>query len=92
MDPSSRHYSVPPELQDMLLEFTVACLINRPDDLVDYAVEYFTHLRDSSSRPHGFLAKKSSEEINGDVQSESSDEDPDFGTHYRPFRSFICTV
>jgi hypothetical protein len=76
----------------MLLEFTVACLINRPDDLVDYAVEYFTHLRDSSSRPHGFLAKKSSEEINGDVQSESSDEDPDFGTHYRSFRSFICTV
>ena len=78
MDPSSRHYSVPPELQDMLLEFTVACLINRPDDLVDYAVEYFTHLRDSSDR-HGFLAKKSSEEINGDVQSEESDEDPDFG-------------
>ncbi|XP_076369996.1 cAMP-dependent protein kinase type II regulatory subunit-like isoform X1 [Tachypleus tridentatus] len=36
--------SVPPELTNILLEFTVNVLIERPSDIVNYAVNYFTKL------------------------------------------------
>ncbi|CAG0913256.1 unnamed protein product [Notodromas monacha] len=70
---SSRRYSVPPELQDLLLEFTVACLINQPADLVDYAVEYFSRLRDSPDRQS--FVHKGNEYTNGGEESEESDDD-----------------
>ncbi|XP_076328929.1 cAMP-dependent protein kinase type II regulatory subunit-like isoform X3 [Tachypleus tridentatus] len=37
--------SVPPELTDILLEFTVNVLVEKPVDIVNYAVNYFTKLR-----------------------------------------------
>ncbi|XP_013794506.1 cAMP-dependent protein kinase type II regulatory subunit-like isoform X1 [Limulus polyphemus] len=37
--------SVPPELTNILLEFTVNVLVERPVDIVNYAVNYFTKLR-----------------------------------------------
>ncbi|GAB6019471.1 hypothetical protein CHUAL_001049, partial [Chamberlinius hualienensis] len=36
---------IPPELQGLLLEFTVEVLLEKPDDLLDFAVEYFTRIR-----------------------------------------------
>ena len=42
----SAKYEVPPELQDLLLEFTVAVLVEEPRDIVDFAVCYFSRLRD----------------------------------------------
>jgi len=50
---TSRHYEVPPQLEDLLLEFTVNVLVNQPDNLVGYAVEYFTRLNESSSKYSG---------------------------------------
>lgn len=43
-------YDVPPELTNLLLEFTVNVMIERPTDLVDYAVRYFTGLREERLR------------------------------------------
>ncbi|PRD19735.1 UNVERIFIED_CONTAM: cAMP-dependent protein kinase type II regulatory subunit [Trichonephila clavipes] len=37
---------VPRELTSLLLDFTVNVLLEKPADLVDYAVSYFTKLRD----------------------------------------------
>lgn len=37
---------VPRELTSLLLDFTVNVLLEKPGDLVDYAVGYFTKLRD----------------------------------------------
>ena len=45
---TTRHYEVPPQLEDLLLEFTVNVLVNQPDNLVAYAVEYFTRLNESN--------------------------------------------
>lgn len=39
-------YVVPDELRDILLEFTVSYLLEQPSDLMDYAVDFFTKLRD----------------------------------------------
>lgn len=37
---------VPRELTSLLLDFTVNVLLEKPADIVDYAVSYFTKLRD----------------------------------------------
>lgn len=39
--------NVPDELRDVLLEFTISYLLEQPPDVVDYAVEFFTKLRDN---------------------------------------------
>lgn len=41
---------VPPELTNLLLEFTVNVLVEKPDDIVSYAASYFTKLREDRLR------------------------------------------
>ena len=38
-------YEIPSELQQLLLDFTVCCLVERPCSLVDFAADYFAQLR-----------------------------------------------
>ncbi|XP_040573301.1 cAMP-dependent protein kinase type II regulatory subunit isoform X1 [Lepeophtheirus salmonis] len=58
---------IPQELHDILLNFTVHYLIQRPGDVVDYALEYFSRLNRS----------RQSDEIQGHSEDESmiSDEE-----------------
>ena len=46
---TARQYQVPPQLEAMLLEFTVNVLISQPADLAGFAVRYFSRLRRSST-------------------------------------------
>lgn len=39
--------TVPDELRDVLLEFTISYLLEQPVDIIDYAVGFFTQLRES---------------------------------------------
>ena len=45
-------FSVPHGLHEMLQEFVVQCLIEKPDDIAAFAVEHFTRIRDNVSK-HG---------------------------------------
>lgn len=38
---------VPDELREVLLEFTISYLLEQPGDVVGYAADYFTRLRDA---------------------------------------------
>lgn len=38
---------VPDNLRDILLEFTISYLLEQPEDIIDYAVDFFTRLRDN---------------------------------------------
>lgn len=38
---------VPDSLRDVLLEFSIAYLLEQPGDVVDYAVEFFSKLQES---------------------------------------------
>lgn len=42
---TANRYEIPGQLQQLLLDFTVSCLVERPADLVDFAADYFTQLR-----------------------------------------------
>lgn len=42
---SSRRIQVPDELKEVLLQFSIAFLVEQPPDVIDYAVEYFTKLQ-----------------------------------------------
>jgi len=56
---TSRHYEVPPQLEDLLLEFTVNVLVNQPENLATYAADYFTRLSQTSNK-YGGVDKRSS--------------------------------
>ncbi|KAK8728694.1 hypothetical protein OTU49_009097, partial [Cherax quadricarinatus] len=43
-------YEVPPGLQELLIEFTVAVLVERPPDLLAYASEYFHRMHEDRSK------------------------------------------
>lgn len=38
---------VPDDLREVLLEFTISYLLEQPGDVVTYAADYFTRLRDN---------------------------------------------
>lgn len=59
MPRQSRHI-VPKELQEVLMDFTVQYLVEKPEVLVDFAVLYFTRLQ-ARERP-----------LQDDVQSDES--------------------
>ena len=42
---SSSRYEIPGQLQQLLLDFTVSCLVERPADLVEFAADYFAQMR-----------------------------------------------
>lgn len=46
MNRSNSRLEVPQELTNLLLDFTVSVLINKPGDLVDYAANYFNRMKD----------------------------------------------
>lgn len=50
-DAASR-YEIPGQLQQLLLDFTVSCLVERPADLVDFAADYFAQLRQRRQEQH----------------------------------------
>lgn len=41
---------VPPELTNLLLEFTVNVLVEKPDDIVAFAANYFAKLREERQK------------------------------------------
>lgn len=47
MSRQSDKITVPENLRDILLEFTINYLLEQPGDIVDFGIEYFTKLRDS---------------------------------------------
>ncbi|KAL1110168.1 hypothetical protein AAG570_008245 [Ranatra chinensis] len=55
--------NVPTELREALLEFTISYLLERPADVLDYAVEFFTKMRDNRDNfPYYFKEKASPDE------------------------------
>lgn len=45
------HIQIPPGLTELLQGYTVEVLRQQPPDLVDFAVDYFTRLREARSQP-----------------------------------------
>lgn len=47
MSRQSGKITVPDDLRDLLLEFTISYLLEQPGDILDYAVDFFTKLREN---------------------------------------------
>lgn len=81
------HIQIPPGLTELLQGYTVEVLRQQPPDLIDFAVEYFTRLREARRQesdsfiapPTTFHTQESSEvpviEEDRESESESDDED-----------------
>ena len=67
---SSQEYSIPSELQETLLDFTVHYLVERPPDIIDFAMDYFGELQNKRNGAGGHSE---------DDEEMDSDDDIDFG-------------
>lgn len=79
-------FEIPPGLTDLLQEFTVAVLRERPSDLVTFAANYFNKLNDkrdsSTNEKKGgvrFIENEAPEFCDEPMQTDSEDED--WGKH-----------
>lgn len=46
------NYTIPPELQETLLDFTVHYLVEKPPDIIDFAMEFFSRLQAKRNNSH----------------------------------------
>ncbi|EGI60313.1 cAMP-dependent protein kinase type II regulatory subunit [Acromyrmex echinatior] len=67
--------TVPDDLRDVLLEFTISYLLEQPGDIIDYAVDFFTRLRDAR---HTQLIHTDGQTCSS-TPDESVDEEPPVG-------------
>ena len=64
------NYNIPAELQETLLDFTVHYLVEKPPDIVDFAMEYFSRLQ---------AKRTNSQPQHSEDEDMESEEDVDFG-------------
>ena len=64
------NYTIPPELQETLLDFTVHYLVEKPPDIIDFAMEFFSRLQAKRNNSH--LQQSEDEDM-------ESEEEVDFG-------------
>lgn len=79
---------LPAGFTDLLQEFTIQVLQDKPDDIVEFAANYFMKLKLKEKRSKDGTKRKSkgvsfqSEEVNGDENSDDEDDDEEMGTIY----------
>jgi len=68
---------IPPGLTELMQDFTVAALRERPSDIVDFAADYFVKLKDSKKQYGSGGVKPKGVQFTADSNSDgSSDEEP----------------
>ncbi|XP_020800986.1 cAMP-dependent protein kinase type II regulatory subunit isoform X1 [Drosophila serrata] len=70
---SSRRIQVPEKLKEVLLQFSIAFLVEQPPDVIDYAVEYFSKLQ--AERPSVTTTDQSTDDQQS-INSQEADAEP----------------
>lgn len=70
---------VPDELREVLLEFTISYLLEQPGDVIAYAADYFTRLRDARCTALLYDGAGPSDTLSPDESTISKEEEPPIG-------------
>jgi len=81
---------IPPGLTELMQDFTVAALRERPNDIVDFAADYFVKLRDSKKQYDGGAKPKGVQFSGGQDSDESSGEEPEPPKNRYARRQSVC--
>lgn len=65
---------VPDELREVLLEFTISYLLEQPGDVIGYAADYFSRLRDARTTTILFDGAPQEEVLSPDDSTISKEE------------------
>ncbi|GBN59514.1 cAMP-dependent protein kinase type II regulatory subunit [Araneus ventricosus] len=81
---SERQITVPPILENILLEYTINVLVENPDDIISHAADYFTRLRDNRDQdsPTGSVGERT--DISNLLGSRASRRQSVVGERYNP--------
>lgn len=90
MNRSVGKYSIPDQLRDVLLEFTISYLLEQPSDLIDFGVDFFSKLRENRCTTLIKVNSEGSPEesvVSGDEEGEQIS--LTIRPHFVPFNSFL---
>ena len=76
---SNMDVQIPPGLTELMQDFTVAALREKPNNIVDFAADYFVKLKESKKQYDGGDARLRGVQFSGATNNESdgsSDEEP----------------
>lgn len=73
-------FQILPRLTDLLQEFTVVVLREKPEDIVDFAAEYFAKLKQSKEKNPSKAKEVNFHVDKGAKESDGSDDEPMPGT------------
>lgn len=90
---------LPAGFTDLLQEFTVQVLQDKPDDIVEFAANYFMKLKLKEKRSKDGTKRRGkgvsfqSEEVNGDENSDDEDDEEDMGKkNYWLYNNPTCSI
>ena len=63
---SKQKVKVPDSLRDVLLEFSIAYLLEQPGDVIDFAVDYFSKLQTNRAQTGGIVKPTTPDETSQD--------------------------
>lgn len=72
---------VPQELSNLLLDFTVSVLLNKPEDLIEYASLYFARLSQEKKNQQASVPQQSSSQTVPASSASKSGKTTSFGNH-----------
>lgn len=75
-------FQILPRLTDLLQEFTVVVLREKPEDIVDFAADYFAKLKQSKEKTPPKAKEVSFQIDNGARDSDGSDDEPMPGKNF----------
>lgn len=81
---SKQKVTVPDSLRDVLLEFSIAYLLEQPGDVIDFAVDYFSKLQTNRAQTGGIGVTKPT------TPDETSQDEGKL--NYKSFHSLILTL
>ena len=90
---------LPAGFTDLLQEFTVQVLQDKPDDIVEFAANYFMKLKLKEKRSKDGTKRRGkgvsfqSEEVNGEENSDDEDDEEDMGKkNYWLYNNPTCSI
>lgn len=84
---ASDQVTIPPELESLLLEYTLNAIVENPQDLVSHAADYFTKLRDKRETDINIADEGSKEFISQIVGGQPKRRGSVFGESFDPEQS-----
>ncbi|XP_035211559.1 cAMP-dependent protein kinase type II regulatory subunit-like [Stegodyphus dumicola] len=89
----NRQFIIPPQLENLLLEFTINVIVENPEDLISHAADYFTRMKNERDEGHSARdASGNKDDIKNILGPRSARRPSVMGERYNPEEDDISDI